>query len=141
MTTELPIIPAEMTIADYKAALGSWVPRSDQEAGDMIAFMSMLSGKDGKAAKEAATARLLARCESRDCEELAFEGFKLKMVYKTQPQEVSSPKLEKIDAEIADLEDRIRLKKIDRSAEVEKLTDPNAPVVKVFSHFLVQPSK
>jgi hypothetical protein len=63
------------------------------------------------------------------------------MVYKTQPQEVSSPKLDSLDAKIADLKEKLRLLEVDRKAEAEKLTDPNATVVKVFSHFLTQVSK
>lgn len=135
MTTEIKIAPAIETIADYKAALRDWQPRTDEEAGAFLAMRSLLSGKDGDAAKEAATARLLKRCETRDCEELEFPGFRAKAVFKTVPAYGPT----EYDAELAEAEARVKELKTRRDAE-RKINGPEHEEV-VFSHFLIQPAK
>jgi hypothetical protein len=134
MTAEVSIIPHVDSVADFKKGLKDWTPKSDAEAGNLIALKSILNSTGGEAAIKAANARLSRKCE--DCDVLEFDGFTLKAVRKTQRTYHESAAITKLEDKIAGLNQKLKEAKADLDAARVKAgfneSDP------IFSHWLVQ---
>ena len=134
MTAEVSIIPHVDSVADFKKGLKDWTPKSDNEAAQLIALISILNSTGGDAAKKAANARLSRKC--LDCDVLEFEGFSLKAVRKAQRVFNDSPAILKLEEKIAGLNQKLKEAKADLdAAKVRAGFEESDPI---FSHWLVQ---
>jgi len=144
MTAEVSIIPHVDSVADFKKGMKDWTPKTDAEAGQLIALVSILTSTGGKAAKETAVARLKKKCEK--CTVLDFEGFSLKVVEKAERTYKSTKAIAALEKEIealnaerakltAEIDQKIRHKQADLDILMDKREFTEK---KVFSHFLVQ---
>jgi len=138
MAPEVSIIPNVESVADFKAGLANWKPKTDEEAAKFLALRSIIGNKAGDAARDAANARLIKKCDK--CDVLEFDGFKLKPVFKKKGAPKTSEKLEKMKAKYAQMLEELENQKIRINGEQEILGYEDVPEGEKgeFSHFLVQ---
>ncbi len=138
MTAEVKIIPTIDSVADFKAGLSTWKPKTDEEAAKFLALRSIVGGKSGDAAKDAANARLERKCEN--CDVLEFDGFKLKKVMKGARIYNESKRVTKWEATIEELKEKLEIAKAElEAAKMAAGFHPDDEKnEKVFSHWLVQ---
>lgn len=134
MAPEVSVMTAIDSIADFRAGLATWRPSTDEEAAKYLALRSLLSGKAGDAAKDAANARLMRKCEN--CEFLDFDGFRLKPVFKSSRTPVASEKVAKLKERADKLAKELKEVQTRMAAEQEIAGYEDGEPS--FSHWLVQ---